>query len=214
MGLSTIVKAIQATGTAQVHEIETQAQTRAQEVLENARADAHRLRAAARAKAVARAAGERARIIHHARLEALRIVGDAREGLVDRALDQTRGRLANMRNMPSYPVVLPCLAEEVLAKLDFLPEASGKAQLQADPRDQTLLESILCDLGLDLPVRYELNCWGGLVAKSEDGRLVGINTLKARLARATPYLRRHLATWFAEGRLETAVSRDEIAAEV
>jgi V/A-type H+-transporting ATPase subunit E len=214
MGLTAILQAIQATGEARVREIERQAQTRAQEVLVNAEADAQRLREEARATTLAKAAEERARIIHHARLEALRIVGDVREALVDRALDQTRGRLAGVRTAPSYPVVLRRLTEEALAELDYSPEGIGKVQLQADPRDRVLLESILFDMGLDLPVRYELNCWGGLIAKSEDGRLVVINTLKARQERATPYLRRHLATLFEEGQFETAVSRDEIAVEV
>jgi vacuolar-type H+-ATPase subunit E/Vma4 len=51
---------------------------------------------------------------------------------------------------------------------------------------------------LELPVSCELNCWGGLTAKSEDGRVVVINTLESRLERATAFLRRHLAALFEE----------------
>lgn len=74
----------------------------------------------------------------------------------------------------------------------------GAIQLVADPRDREPLEGILIDLWLDLPVSYELNCWGGLVARSEGGRVTIINTLEARLERATPYLRRYLAALFEE----------------
>jgi hypothetical protein len=43
--------------------------------------------------------------------------------------------------------------------------------------------------------------------------VVIVNTLEARLERATSYLRRHLAAFFEEGLLETPISRDRIVAE-
>jgi len=52
-----------------------------------------------------------------------------------------------------------------------------------------------------------LDCWGGLVAKSEDGRIVVINTLEERLERATPFLRRYLAAFFENEQLESEASR-------
>jgi vacuolar-type H+-ATPase subunit E/Vma4 len=92
--------------------------------------------------------------------------------------------------------VLGTLAEEALTELAS--GGAGNARLLADPRDRSLLKSILDDLKLDLPVNYELNCWGGLIAKSEDGRVVVINTFESRLERATAFLRRHLAALFEE----------------
>jgi vacuolar-type H+-ATPase subunit E/Vma4 len=64
------------------------------------------------------------------------------------------------------------------------------------------LKNILDDLKLDLPVSYELNCWGGLIAKSGDGRVVVINTFESRLERATAFLRRYLAALFEEEQSE------------
>jgi vacuolar-type H+-ATPase subunit E/Vma4 len=90
--------------------------------------------------------------------------------------------------------VLRRLTQEAVAEL-----ASGgteKIELVADPRDETLLQNINQELNLDLPVSHELNCWGGLVAKSEDGRVVVVNTFESRLERATVYLRHHLASLF------------------
>ena len=72
----------------------------------------------------------------------------------------------------------------------------GMTCLEASPDDRVLLEGLLHSLELYLPVSHPLNCWGGLVAKSEDGRIVVINTLEARLERAVPYLRRYLAAFF------------------
>jgi vacuolar-type H+-ATPase subunit E/Vma4 len=52
-----------------------------------------------------------------------------------------------------------------------------------------------------------MDCWGGVVAKSEDGCIVIINTLEARLERATPYLRRYLAALFESEGDDVAVSQ-------
>jgi vacuolar-type H+-ATPase subunit E/Vma4 len=213
MSLSAILKVIQDNGEARAREIEDQAQIQAHEVMANIKAQALQALKETREAMLLPAARERARIVHHARLEALRIIGDVRETLVDTALEQTRGHLLNIRSYSVYSAVLRRLTEEALAELSNSLEEIGKSQLEADPRDQESLEKILFDMGLDLPVNYELRCWGGLIVRSEDGRVVIINTLDARFERATPYLRRYLAAMFEEGRSETMFSRkDEVTA--
>jgi vacuolar-type H+-ATPase subunit E/Vma4 len=91
------------------------------------------------------------------------------------------------------------LTREALAELTA-PVREEKPVLVADTRDQLLLENNLDDLTLDLHVSYDLTCWGGLIAKSEDGRVVAINTLEVRLERAMPFLRGYLAGLFEEER--------------
>lgn len=205
MGLQAILDEIRALGEAQVREIERDAQSQANGILAQARAEALHIEEDARADASAPAVAERARILHRARLESLRVVGDVREELVDTALARVRERLASIRADPIYPSALRTLIEEALAKL----ASDGKAQLLADRRDGTLLEKILDDLDLDLPVSYELNCWGGLIAKSEDARVIVINTFESRLEHATPFLRHHLAALFEE---EPSAVKDAIHA--
>jgi V/A-type H+-transporting ATPase subunit E len=200
MSLDAILEAITASGQAQITEIADQAERQAADILDKARQEAQPLSEAAYQAALEPAAKERARIIHQARLEALRLTGETRETLTDAALDRTRGRLASLRSDASYPQVLKHLTQQALTELTGS-EASHSLtypRLEADPRDEELLESILDAIGLDLPVRYNLHCWGGVVAKSEDERVVVINTLEARLERATPYLRRYLAASFEE----------------
>jgi vacuolar-type H+-ATPase subunit E/Vma4 len=68
----------------------------------------------------------------------------------------------------------------------------------ADPRDRSLVENILQEMGLEIPVSYEVECIGGLIAGSADGEIVVINTMEARLERAIPNLRRYLAALFEE----------------
>ncbi|MGW8250055.1 MAG: V-type ATP synthase subunit E, partial [Anaerolineales bacterium] len=163
---------------------------------------AERLTELACEKALEPASHERARLIHRARLEAMQTVGEARKELVDAALEQVRGRLVNLRTDACYPDVLRQLLLEALAELDEAEQDGKNARsgsqicLEASPDDQVLLESVLRSLELDLPVSYSLNCWGGVVAKGENGKIVVINTLEARLERAVPYLRIYLAAFF------------------
>ncbi len=199
MSLQAILEKIRASGDAQVQEIEKNMQSQMSEILAHARMEARQIEEDARTIASAPAIAERARIFHRARLESLHIVGDVREDLVDTAITRARERLASLRSDLSYPAVLRTLTEEALTEL----ASGGKAQLLADPRDRTLLKNILDDLNLDLLVSYELNCWGGLIAKSEDGRVVVINTFESRLERAATFLRRHLAALFEEEEAET-----------
>ena len=197
MSLQAILGAIQASGEDQACEIEARAQVQVGEILAEAQAEAQRLRDEARAVAAAPAGSERARILHQARLEALQIVGDTREALVDAALSRTKEYLAGMRSNAAYLATLRRLAEEALTELGPLEEAGG-ARLEADPRDRELLEGLLLDLRLELAISYELNGWGGLIVKSEDGRVVVINSLETRLERAIPYLRGYLSALFDE----------------
>ena len=196
MSLQDILEKIRESGNTQVQEIEKSTQSQVNEILAQARMEARQIEEDSRAIASAPAIAERARILHRARLESLRIVGGVREDLVDTAITRTRERLAFLPADPSYPEVLRALTEEALNKLDS--GETGKAQLLADPRDKALLKNILDNLKLDLPVSYELSCWSGLIAKSEDGRVVVINTFESRLERATAFLRRHLAALFDE----------------
>lgn len=202
MSLQAILEKIHAAGKAQVQEIERETQAQVGAILARARMEAHQIEEDARTTSSAPAARERARIVHHARLEVLRLVGNVREELVDAALTQTRERLAAIRVNASYADVLRQLTREALAELTA-PRREEKALLVADPRDRTILEDILAGTNLDLHVSYDLTCWGGLIAKSEDGRVVVINTLEARLERATTFLRGHLAALFEEERSNT-----------
>jgi V/A-type H+-transporting ATPase subunit E len=207
MSLLAILDAIRASGQAQVREIEERALRQIHEMRANARLQAERIEEETSSAVVAPAIRERARILHRARLEALQITGNKCEGLVDAALDQTRGHLEGLRTDAAYPAVLHRLTQETLDELERSLEELGTAQLEVDPRDRELMESTLSSIGLHLRVSYSLNCWGGLIAKSQDERVVVINTLEARLERATPYLRRYLAGLFESEHQESKLSQ-------
>jgi len=206
MSLGAILEAIHLSGETQVQEIEKQIYDQANESLADARLQAEQIEEDACAKEVMPSYGERARISHHARLESLRIIGKAREALVDEALDRAQGHMAGIRSDPDYPMVLGKLIRETMAEIEGTLEDIHLSRLEADPRDRELLEQILADMKLNLSVEYSLTCWGGLVAKSSDGRLVIINTLEARFNRAASFLRRYLAAFFENQQTESVGS--------
>ena len=197
MAVQNILDQIREAGNAQVQDIERNAKTRVSEILAQAHTEADEIESEARNRASAPANAERARVIHRAKSDALRLLGGVREDLVDAAIARTSERLASHRSDPTYPAVLRSLTAQALAQL-AASESAQDSQLQADPRDKDLLQKILTELRLNVPVRYELNNWGGLIAKSQDERVVVINTLEARLERAKSYLRPQVAAYFEE----------------
>jgi vacuolar-type H+-ATPase subunit E/Vma4 len=208
MSLQVILERIQATGEAQVQVIEQESHRRANEILAQAYIEAEQIEAEACAESGAPANAERARTLHRARLDALHILGEVREDLVDTAIGRTRERLASLRSDPSYPEVLRTLTEEALTGL-AVSEGNAKPKVQADPRDMAMLGSILERLQLNVPVRYDLNSWGGVIMASPDGRVVVINTLERRLEQAMPFLRRQLAAYFEEEQPESEFSQPQ-----
>ena len=198
MSLQAILDVIRAAGDAKLHELARSSDTQVREILANASEVAQKIGEEACAKAAAPADRERARILHRANLESLRLLGNVREELVTAALDQTRGRLANARNEHFYPAVLRRLVEETLTEFDEQDQETGQIELRVDLHDQALISRILSDMGLTLPIHYDVSCWGGLTAQSKDGKIVVVNTLEARLQRALPYLRRFLAAGYEE----------------
>jgi vacuolar-type H+-ATPase subunit E/Vma4 len=190
VSLEAILQAITASGETQESQIEEQTRVQVEEILAGARQEAAGVKAKAFNNAVAPAARERSRILHLAKLEVLHAIGGLRETLVDTALEGASSRLSGIRAQVVYPEALLRLTQEALAEIKLSYGESKAACLEIDPRDRSIVDAILAEIGQDLQVKESLVCWGGLVASSEDGRVVVINTLEARLKRATPYLRR------------------------
>lgn len=206
MSLETILAAIRAAGDAQVSEIEAGARTQIYEIMATARLEAEDLEEEACNNTVAPASKERARVIHRARLESMQVVGGAREDLIEKTLERTRGVLAGLRTDRAYPDVLCRLLEEAIAELKSSVGEGVQVQVEADPKDFDLLESMLRHMVLDLQVSYTLNGWGGLVARSKDGRVVVSNILETRLERALPFLRQYLAALYENEQWQTSTT--------
>ncbi len=194
MSLAAILAAIEASGEAEAARLHAETEARVRQIMAQAERTAAARREAARREALRPAAAECARQRYHAKLEALRTVGAVRASLVQTALAEIHTRLAGYRAAPDYPPILRRLTEEAVRALGSEPAQGSLCRLEIDARDEALARRILGDLGLEMAP--SLNCWGGVVARSGDGRIVATNTLEARLERAAPFLRRFLAMFF------------------
>jgi vacuolar-type H+-ATPase subunit E/Vma4 len=199
MSLEAILAAIEASGEEEVARRRAETETRTRQIMAEAERTAAVRREAAYRAAVQPATAECARRLYRAKLEALRTVGEVRNGLLQTALAETHSCLAGLRATPGYALILRQLMEEAIRALGDVRAEGGPCRLEVDPRDEALAQSILADLRLDLDTTAVLDCWGGLVAHSSDGRIVASNTLEARLERAAPFLRRILVTFFEQG---------------
>jgi vacuolar-type H+-ATPase subunit E/Vma4 len=196
MSLNAILEAIRTSGQAEVAGIEAQAQVQAETIVAQARAEAERLQQEAWATGMSQAKREEARVLLEAHSQVLKIVGEARQALVEETLARTRQQLADLHATSTYPAVLRHLTVEALDELYPCLEGDERVCLRADQRDRELLEPFLKERFPNILVNYDLDCWGGIIAQSEDGRIVANNTLEARFERGRPYLQNHLAVLF------------------
>lgn len=192
MSLEAILEAIRQSGADRVREIEVRAREEVARIMAEAEREAAATQQQARHTASLTTAADHARIVHRARLEAMQIVGEAEQQIVEQALTQVKAHLAGLRASADYPDLLRHLLVDALAALQGSLLEDEPVHLYADPRDRTLLETMLRDLRLEPVVLYELETWGGVRATNPEDRITVDNTLESRLALATPMLKRHL----------------------
>jgi vacuolar-type H+-ATPase subunit E/Vma4 len=141
---------------------------------------------------------ECARLQHRARLDSLRLLGQARQELIDAALDEIRQRLMVVRQSGEYAALLRRLIKEALAALGAKEVAANPPCIIADARDETLVRGYLRgnDGTARATLESSLECWGGVIVRSGDGQITVDNRLETRLERAMPVLQRELAAAF------------------
>lgn len=196
MSLEAILEAIREAGQEQVNRIEAATQAQVKEILDRAKREADQIREQACNEAATPAFRERSRLLHQARMAALRIIGEARQEFVENALEMTRERLDSLRSEACYPAVLRGLTHQAFADLEGSLGDIHTVTIEIDQRDLEFMKTILDEIGLEVPIVTDLATGGGLIVKSKEAKVVVINTLEARLASATPYLRRFLAARF------------------
>lgn len=186
--------------------VRRETETQIRQILVQAAHKATARQEAARQALLQQAAGRRAFRLHQASLEATQITSAAYKEVLQEIIDEASQQLMTIREEPAsgvfYRHLLQRLTEEAIVSLgsreiEETAMASGNLpQLLIDPRDEALMAEIAQELGLNVPIRPELDVWGGVVVRSGNGRLIIDNTLEARLEQAMPYLRQQLAAFF------------------
>jgi len=198
MSLEAILEGIQASGEEEIKAIQLESQVRAQELLEQTRATANQIGNKNLNEGLLKTKFAQTRILQRARMEALDITEAAFQDLLEEVLSKAREQLSFIRSDARYPAILSYLTHEAVDELKPSLQEGETIHLLADPRDQDLLEELLKDYPINIQADYQLDCWGGVIVSSEDEKVRIINTLKARLKRATATLQQRIIVLFKE----------------
>jgi len=198
MSLEAILEGIQASGEEEIKAIQLESQVRAQELLEQTRATANQIGNKNLNEGLLKTKFAQTRILQRARMEALDITEAAFQDLLEEVLSKAQAQLSFIRSDARYPVILSHLIHEAVDELKPSLQEGETIHLLADPRDQDLLEELLKDYPINIQADYQLDCWGGVIVSSEDEKVRIINTLKARLKRATATLQQRIIVLFKE----------------
>ncbi len=198
MSLEAILEGIQASGEEEIKAIQLESQVRAQELLEQTRATANQIGNKNLNEGLLKTKFAQTRILQRARMEALDITEAAFQDLLEEVLSKAQEQLSFIRSDARYPAILSYLTHEAVDELKPSLQEGETIHLLADPRDQDLLEELLKDYPINIQADYQLDCWGGVIISSEDEKVRIINTLKARLKRATATLQQRIIVLFKE----------------
>jgi vacuolar-type H+-ATPase subunit E/Vma4 len=195
MPLDAILNGIHQIAQQQIAEINKQAQLqlRADKVKTAAEVEAIRNRALLEGKS--RISKKQALLDQQTKLKSLQILADARQELIERVLNGLQVELKNFRVEPGYSLVLSELIDQAIDALkpSLLPEQ--KIQLLLDKRDVEKIP-VKQKENPSIQVVFDLDCFGGCVAQSEDGKVRVLNTLEDRFSRALPLLQTQLSIYF------------------
>jgi V/A-type H+-transporting ATPase subunit E len=159
------------------------AKEEAEQILEKARQEADEIREARLQRAKSEAESATISVLYSARLKARNAVIQAKEEMVEEALQESEKRLRELRSKQDYAGVMEGWLKEGLSRL------SGKVIIHTDPLDGDLAESLLDNLGVQYEIVPDLNIPGGVVLSDTEGKVKIINTVEERLNRAREKLR-------------------------
>lgn len=190
MALQAILQAIADDAEAQATATVAQAEADAGLRLQSARRDAEERRQGILLKASVEAENERSRLLHRARLDVSRVLVAAQEQAFQAIMAYTAELLADARSRPDYPTLFIALMQQALDA------TSGPVSVSVHAADRTLASSVMSASAAPGPasdrivhLEADLDTWGGVAVRSEDGRVVTTNTLESRLERSLPDLR-------------------------
>lgn len=179
MALETMLNAIQREANEKVQRIDQDTVERAQAIHERAKArveaEVDRYVEEARVEATR----ELQREVNAANLKSTRAQTDVRREVYDEVFAAVRTKLEEMRASATYPDVFRALVCDAITGL------GAGLEVHIDPRDTEHLDAFLAS-GVStqiVKVVPDLSSLGGVIAYSENGRVMRDNTLEARLER-------------------------------
>jgi V/A-type H+-transporting ATPase subunit E len=174
--------------------------TKAAEILKAAKTEAESRRLSRLTNAKKKSELEQKKMQSLAQIEIRNIQLQVKENYINDVFDKVLTRLKQFVESDSYPSCLLALIEEAVKKID-----SEQAVVYVNSKDQKLLKNSLFDelskkMEKNLTLANEhVNCLGGCVVKTPDGKLSHDNTFEKRLQVLKPNLRVKIAKMLFQG---------------
>ncbi len=178
MGFEELLSSLEEKGKAQEREVLSAAQAEARKIAKNSEHEAQKILEKAQHAGQAEGNEQKAEMYAAARLRAKRIIAEAREKAVENVLAELRDEMYGFTKTKEYSDLLVKLAKSGVKAIG--PGAVVKARKE----DEKNLRSA----GLNMsPIL--LQCLGGVIVETADGRVRVNNTLESLLEQFTPQLK-------------------------
>jgi vacuolar-type H+-ATPase subunit E/Vma4 len=198
MDFTAILDGIEAEGQLQVQKIEKDAAKALNEINHAAENMAGERRDRILFDGRARLNRERALIEQQASVQTLKVHADARQKLIESALEKAQRSFDSIRRRKDYKQFLSNTVDEVIASLTpSLLENQGIV-IHFDTRDKETAEKILAKTKSVVEIRFDITTSGGCTGESEDGQVITLNTIESRFNHASQMIHQELSVYFEE----------------
>lgn len=198
MNLDQILKQIKTDTKREVKEVLADGQNQVDALLQKAKDEVEGSRQRILQDGKYRQQREKAIILRQGIMETLRLQAEARNKLIDAALQDASKKLENLYSLEDYPRILNRFAQEALSDLapSLLP--GQKVILRFDPKDKDVPLQKFELTDHECECIYDLKTKGGCIAQSEDGKVIVYNTIEERMKNGLPKLRQQIWQLFEE----------------
>lgn len=184
MAYENLLKSVEESAEERERELRKKAQAQAEEIRAEAAKQAEAIQDQAIREAERSAAMERNRELYLAKGALREAALKSREKIFNAAVAEAKRRLQQLRQDPVYPAIFGRLAREATSGMGDTP-----FRIHIDKRDFALCEKTMATFGLRCEILTDIECVGGLVVSSPDGRITLSNTVESRLERVQEHRR-------------------------
>lgn len=191
-----MLHSIRNVGHGQARQIESEAQQRLNQINEKKQREADAQRQRILKDGEISLSRQQALIEQQALMRALQIHADARQSLVESALDEARAGFAQLRSRKDYKQIFTDLVQEALDAVQPSLMPGQRTILHIDPRDKRLAAEVCKKLKVTPEIVEDLECFGGCQAETEDQLVMVKNTIDSRFDHGLPLIRQEMAIFF------------------
>jgi vacuolar-type H+-ATPase subunit E/Vma4 len=193
--LDAVLNAIHQTTQKQITKLNLQTEAQIRVIQSKASSEIEEIRRIAVQEGKLRISNKKALLDQQKKLSSLQVLADARQKLIRQVLNNLKDQLVNFHDSPNYKSILSNLINQSILILTPSLLPNQKIHLLLDKRDAKIIPEQIKNDPL-IEIKFNMDCWGGCIAQSEDGQVRVLNTLEDRLNRALPSLQIWLSIFF------------------